>query len=456
MPRLSRPDRRLRVLAELRSGHHLYRPGERAAGSTSRPRCQQQTGPTSSTLSRSGEQLAQDRGGLRSVGLRPTCRTSFLISTPCSLPIQLKRGVGSRAARDAARVAMPVCRRLRRRGRPEGSTGFRGACSSSSRRDQLCKTWAGRGTVSANGSWNLGLPPRIVSSRQTTRGARRRRRLQRELLKVDFWDLARSGAIALGPDRMLYVGVGNRILPTLADPRADDVAGSGRPGWRGDAGRVDPHHRGRPRRRTPRPRAPAISLTSNQAKVWRLRRPRPPSRWAGRTKAASSSPTPAGTPQKRSRPGGTGAELGWATSTRAATRQPAETRLPRAPRGGGLLSGHQDRRRWSAVAAAPVAASRRQRCAGFQFQAIIGGNAFPESTSYPAELRGDYFVLDFGDSELFAVDVHDRSDVKFLLSRFDGSMPVYLTEGPDGRVWYVDITKGEIGSLQIQGGPAGD
>ena len=91
---------------------------------------------------------------------------------------------------------------------------------------------------------------------------------------------------------------------------------------------------------------------------------------------------------------------------------------------------------------------------GFQFQTIVGGNAFPGSTSYPAELRGDYFVLDFTDSELFAVDVHDRSDVKFLLSQSDGSMPVYLTEGPDGRVWYVDIAKGEIGSLQIEGGPA--
>jgi hypothetical protein len=88
---------------------------------------------------------------------------------------------------------------------------------------------------------------------------------------------------------------------------------------------------------------------------------------------------------------------------------------------------------------------------GFQVQSIVGGDAIYNGSSYPAELRNDYFFIDYTHSEIFAVDVNDRRDVKFVSAQSDGSMPVYLTIGPDGLVWYADIAKGEIGRLHIEG-----
>ena len=266
-------------------------------------------------------------------------------------------------------------------------------------------------------------------------------------IKVDAQSHA-GGAIAFGPDGMLYLGIGDGALPTLADPRTVSVQDLD--SLAGKLLRINPIT-GAGLSSNPF-FEPGMALTSNQAKVWQMGLRNPFS--MGFNDEGRLFITDTGWHSyEEINQAGAGANFGWpfyeGGDLGSLLKTPDYRDLPEAAAFyQAVANGDID------ITAAYRAFAHAGAAPGFQFQTIVGGNAFPGSTSYPAELRGDYFVLDFTDSELFAVDVHDRSDVKFLLSQSDGSMPVYLTEGPDGRVWYVDIAKGEIGSLQIQGGPA--
>ncbi len=86
---------------------------------------------------------------------------------------------------------------------------------------------------------------------------------------------------------------------------------------------------------------------------------------------------------------------------------------------------------------------------GFQFQAIVGGDAFYSGDVYPASLDGYYFFADLSDGEIFAVDPNDRRDVTFLIDRGNGISPVHFSMGPDGYVYYADLGFGSIGRLEI-------
>ena len=196
---------------------------------------------------------------------------------------------------------------------------------------------------------------------------------------------------------------------------------------------------------------PGVALTSNQAKVWQMGLRNPFSMGFDDDGRLFITDTGWHTYEEINQ-GGAGANFGWPFyegGDFGNLLQTAEYRdLPQAAAFYQAVANGD-----ITISAAYRAFAHANAAPGFQFQTIIGGDAFPESTSYPAELRGDYFVLDFTHAELFAVDVNDRRAVKFLYKQTDGSLPVYLTEGPDGRAWYADIATGEIGRLQIEGRP---
>lgn len=86
---------------------------------------------------------------------------------------------------------------------------------------------------------------------------------------------------------------------------------------------------------------------------------------------------------------------------------------------------------------------------GYQVQAITGGDVVYTGGQYPDEFDNNYFFTDVAQGEVFAVDVNDRRDVKYLYTTASGFGPVHFTQGPDGFVYYADIVNGQIGRLRI-------
>jgi glucose/arabinose dehydrogenase len=96
--------------------------------------------------------------------------------------------------------------------------------------------------------------------------------------------------------------------------------------------------------------------------------------------------------------------------------------------------------------------SHRSNDPGFQVQAITGADDVIRSDLYPLELQNHYIFTDVSQSEVYAVNVNDRRDVKFLYQSAGGTAPVHYKQGPDGRIYYADLATGEIGTLSITGG----
>ncbi len=96
--------------------------------------------------------------------------------------------------------------------------------------------------------------------------------------------------------------------------------------------------------------------------------------------------------------------------------------------------------------------SHRSNDPGFQVQAITGADDVIRSDLYPLELQNHYIFTDVSQSEVFAVNVNDRRDVKFLYQSAGGTAPVHFKQGPDGKIYFADLATGEIGILNITGG----
>ena len=89
---------------------------------------------------------------------------------------------------------------------------------------------------------------------------------------------------------------------------------------------------------------------------------------------------------------------------------------------------------------------------GFQFQAITGGDVVYTGDKYPEDFQNHYFFSDYSDGEVFAIDVNDRRDVKYLFTFATGFGPIQYTQGPDGYVYFVDIARSTIERLLIEEG----
>jgi glucose/arabinose dehydrogenase len=85
---------------------------------------------------------------------------------------------------------------------------------------------------------------------------------------------------------------------------------------------------------------------------------------------------------------------------------------------------------------------------GFQNQAITAGEVIYTGTVYPASLKNNFFFTNFPDGQVFAVDINNSANVKYLYS-VSGDAPVDFVQGPDGSVYYADLLNGVIGRLGI-------
>ena len=105
----------------------------------------------------------------------------------------------------------------------------------------------------------------------------------------------------------------------------------------------------------------------------------------------------------------------------------------------------------TAIVTAPIRAfSHNSADPGFQNQAITAGEAIYTGNVYPASLKNNFFFTNFTSGQIFAIDVNNRADVKFLYS-VKGDAPTDFVQGPDGSVYYADLINGVIGRLDITG-----
>ena len=103
----------------------------------------------------------------------------------------------------------------------------------------------------------------------------------------------------------------------------------------------------------------------------------------------------------------------------------------------------------TAFVTAPIRAfSHNSADPGFQNQAITAGEAIYTGNVYPASLQNNFFFTNFTNGQIFAINVNNSADVKFLYS-VSGDAPTDFVQGPDGSVYYADLINGVIGRLDI-------
>ncbi len=271
---------------------------------------------------------------------------------------------------------------------------------------------------------------------------------RQDLIKGDSPHI--GGGLAFGPDGMLYVAIGDGVAFNYADPRAFGVQDL--QSLNGKILRIDPlTGQGLPDNPFVEP---GSSLDLNQSKVYQLGLRNPFGIGFSNDGRLVISDTGQSSYEELNI-GPAGANFGWPFYEGAdagALFIPPNFRPTPA-------NGFQDE--WDAfLADNPVITTpfrgfaHANRDPGFQFQAITGGDVDYDGGRYPRELNGHYFFSDFSDGEVYAIDLDDRSDVKFLYDR-EGVAPQWLTQGPDGYVWYVNVGTQEIGRLMIErvGGP---
>ena len=74
----------------------------------------------------------------------------------------------------------------------------------------------------------------------------------------------------------------------------------------------------------------------------------------------------------------------------------------------------------------------------YQFQAITAGDVFYDGNVYPSDLQNDFIFTSFPASQVFAVDINDREDMRLLIDLVD-RFPAHYTQGPDGYIYYASV-----------------
>lgn len=323
---------------------------------------------------------------------------------------------------------------------------------------------AGNGAINSTEPANVGL---IASDLQPTRAtgapdtgtvrdtpAVYRGGFVQNYLKVDSSTHA-GGALAFGPDGMLYVSVGDGTSFNLADPRSDSVQNIN--SLAGKILRIDPLT-GRGLTSNPF-YTTGMSLDDNAAKVYQLGLRNPFSMGfdqAGRLFITST---------------------GWFTFEQIFTG-PAGANFGWPYYEGGDLGILQQSAGYNGLPTAAafyaeVAAGTRvitpayrafsqdDAAPGYEVQGIVGGNVIYTGNRYPAVFQNDFFFADFPQGEVFSIDTNDFRQIEYLLTMPQLPFlpnpygPVHMTQAPDGYVYLVDYLGGTIHRLLISGGPNG-
>ena len=263
--------------------------------------------------------------------------------------------------------------------------------------------------------------------------------IKQDYIKLDSVSHA-GGALAFGPDGKLYVTIGDGTSFNYADPRTVDVQSIY--SLSGKVLRVDPAT-GQGLTDNPFYNT-GMSLDSNASKVFQLGL-RNPFSSAFNSEGQLFMTNTGWNAYEMINTGGGGANFGWpffeGGDGGALLRANGYQNLSQAQAFyGAVASG-------STIVTPPFRAfSHNPGDPGFAVNAITGSSSIYTGDVYPAELKNDYFFLDFTDGEVYAVDVFDRTQLKFL---YFGFRPIDFVQGPDGYMYYTEIFSGALGRLNI-------
>lgn len=268
-------------------------------------------------------------------------------------------------------------------------------------------------------------------------------------IKVDAASHA-GGALAFGPDGMLYVSTGDGTSPGYADPRSPHVQSLD--SLSGKILRIDPVT-GEGLTDNPFYSA-GMSLESNKAKVWQFGLRNPFSMgfdddgrlfisdtgWNKYEEINSGSPgANFGWPWYEGGPGGTSVKTsGYQNIAGAAAFYAAVEN--------GTIQ----------VAAPYASFGHAEAVPGYKNQAITAGSVIYDGNRYPAAFADDFFFTNFSEGHIFTIDTDNRQDVKYVAKAPGLFAPAHFMQGPDGFVYYVDLAgatgapdAGSIGRLLI-------
>ncbi len=263
---------------------------------------------------------------------------------------------------------------------------------------------------------------------------------KQDYLKLDSITHA-GGALAFGPDGMLYVSVGDGASFNMMDPRALSVQDVD--SLSGKILRVDPLTG---QGLADNPFAIPGDLDANASKVWMLGLRNPFTMAFADDGRLFMSETGWYTYEEINA-GSAGSNFGWPYFEGAdygdLFRTPDYEDLPEA-------SGFYDD-----VASGEIEITAAYRAfhhndlePGFQVSAIVGASSIYTGYRYPSEFLNDYFFTDIVEGEIYAVDINDRTTVKFVADMgFFG--PSHIVQGPDGYLYLLDLVGNRMMRLEI-------
>ncbi len=264
--------------------------------------------------------------------------------------------------------------------------------------------------------------------------------------KQNYWKIDSlshiGGAIAFGPDGMLYVSTGDGTSFDYADPRTPDVLNVN--SLAGKVLRLDPVT-GQGLTDNPFYTA-GMSLDSNAAKVYQsgLRNPFAMGFSADGQLFISNT---GWNSYEMIESGPAGANFGWpyfeGGDGGVLFQTPIYKDFASAPAFYAAVASGQIN-----VTPAYRAFAHDSALPGYQVQAITAGDVVYSGDKYPIQLANDFFFADVVDGELYSVDAYNRQDVQFLFKGANVGITDF-NQGPDGYVYYIDLNQGIVGRLLI-------
>lgn len=261
-------------------------------------------------------------------------------------------------------------------------------------------------------------------------------------LKVDSRSHA-GGALAFGPDGMLYVSVGDGTSFDFADPRGISVQNLN--SFAGKILRIDPMTG---LGLSDNPYAAGQPLDSDRAKIYQLGLRNPFSMGFDSSGRLFISDTGWNTWEEINS-GPAGANFGWpyyeggdnGINQKTGDYQdfPTAAAFYAAVQSGSIV-----------ITPAYSAFSHSSSVPGYHMQAITGGDVIYTGNRYPAAFQNDFFFSDFSNGNVFSIDTNDRRKIEFLYNAGVNQFgPVHFSQGPDGYVYAADLLNGKILRLLI-------
>jgi len=264
---------------------------------------------------------------------------------------------------------------------------------------------------------------------------------KRDYIKVDSITHA-GGALAFGPDGMLYVSVGDGASFNFMDPRAVSVQDVD--SLSGKILRIDPLTG---QGLADNPFADAGDLGANASKVWLYGVRNPFTMTFADDGRLFMSETGWYTYEEINS-GPAGSNFGWPFFEGAdfgeLYQTPEYKHLPEA-----IALYEQVTAGNVAITPGYRAFSHFGEDPGFQVSAIVGASSIYTGNRYPSEFQNDYFFTDIVEGEIYAVDINDRTKLKFVADIGDFG-PSQFVQGPDGYMYLLDLVGGRIMRLEIE------